>query len=48
MNSLMRLTEVERLAGVDAAELMTGPPVTDELFHPDLIKRLLLLTGLGP
>jgi hypothetical protein len=47
MNSLIRLTEVERLAGVDAAELMTGPPVSEELFHPDLTKRLLLLTCLA-
>ena len=47
MNSLMHLTEVERLAGVDPAALMTGPPVAEELFRPDLTERLLLLTGLA-
>jgi len=47
MNSLMRLTEVERLPGVDSAALMTGPPVADELFRSDLTERLLLLTGLA-
>jgi hypothetical protein len=47
MNSLIRLTEVERLSGVDATHLRTSPPDNEEWFRPDLTKRLLLLTGLA-
>jgi hypothetical protein len=48
MNSLMRATEVERLPGADPPTLLSGPPITDDLFRRDLTDRLLLLTGLAP
>ena len=48
MNTLMGGIEVERLPGVNASILLGEPPVTQELFRPDLTERLLLLAGLAP
>jgi hypothetical protein len=48
MNTLMSATEVDRLLGVNASTLLSEPPITQDLFRPDLTERLLLLAGLAP
>jgi hypothetical protein len=48
LSAIMDATPVERLAGVDATKLMTGPPqeeTFDNIFHPAIRKRLRLLAG---
>lgn len=45
LNTLMALTEVERLPGVDSSRLMSAPPDHD-FFDPRLVSRLMALHGL--
>jgi hypothetical protein len=46
MDELMALTDVERLAGVQPASLMTAGP-SDGWFDPTITSRILLLAGLN-